>query len=43
MDRIIPNRIENLELWSRNHGAGQRYEDLAIDYLKKMGYKIIKE
>lgn len=24
------NRIENLELWVRNHGAGQRAEDLVV-------------
>jgi hypothetical protein len=35
------NRIENLELWSKSHSDGQRYEDMSdeqirdlIDYLE---------
>ena len=30
------NRIENLELWSKNHGDGQRYEDLSNDQIRKL-------
>ena len=29
------NRIENLELWAKNHGAGQRVEDL-VDWAKEI-------
>ncbi len=28
------NRIENLELWAKNHGAGQRVEDLVAFVIK---------
>lgn len=31
------NRMENLELWSRNHGPGQRVEDIVAYSLKMLG------
>ena len=37
------NRIENLELWTRSHPAGQRVEDKinwAIKFLKEYGYEV---
>ena len=37
------NRIENLELWSSSHPAGQRVEDKiqwSIDFLSERGYKV---
>lgn len=37
------NRIENLELWSSTHPAGQRVEDKiqwALDFLKSYGYEV---
>jgi hypothetical protein len=40
------NRIENLELWSRNHPPGQRVEDKiewCKEFLKEYGYKVQKE
>jgi HNH endonuclease len=40
------NRIENLELWDKRHGPGQRVEDKVkwcIEFLKEYGYKVIKE
>lgn len=40
------NRIDNLELWSSNHQAGQRLEDQikwAINILEKNGYSIKKQ
>jgi hypothetical protein len=40
------NRIENLELWTKNHGPGQRVEDVlnfCIEFLKKYGYEVIKK
>lgn len=39
------NRIENLELWNKNHCSGQRVEDKiewCIDFLQNYGYKIGK-
>ncbi len=39
------NRIENLELWSKNHGPGQRVQDKidwCIEFLKEYGYKTEK-
>ena len=39
------NRLENLELWTKNHPMGQRVEDKikwAIEFLNKYGYKITK-
>lgn len=41
----LDNRIENLELWDRRHGAGQRVEDKikwCIEFLEEYGYKIEK-
>lgn len=38
------NRIENLELWSSDHGSGQRVEDKikwAKDFLEQYGHKVI--
>jgi hypothetical protein len=40
------NRIENLELWTKNHGNGQRIEDVisfAIDILKKYSPESLRE
>lgn len=40
------NRIENLELWDKRHGPGQRVEDKVkwcIDFLNEYGYKVVKE
>lgn len=40
------NRIENLELWDKNHGQGQRAEDIlkfCIEFLASWGYRAIKE
>lgn len=40
------NRLENLELWSRNQPPGQRVEDKVkwcIEYLSSYGYKVIKD
>ena len=40
------NRIENLELWSGNHSAGQRVEDhikWAIELLESNNYLITKK
>jgi hypothetical protein len=40
------NRIEILELWSRNHPPGQRVDDLIkyyIEFLSLHGYKCLKE
>jgi len=37
------NRIENLELWSKNHGPGQRVEDkinFYKEFLEKYGYEV---
>lgn len=39
------NRLENLELWTKNHPAGQRVEDKikwAKEFLEEYGYKIEK-
>jgi hypothetical protein len=39
------NRIENLELWSRNHPSGQRVEDKinwCIEFLNEYGYDVRK-
>ncbi len=39
------NRIENLELWDRRHGAGQRVEDKIkwyIEFLSEHGYEVRK-
>lgn len=30
------NRIENLELWTKNHSDGHRYDDLSIDQLEDL-------
>jgi len=40
------NRIENLELWTKNHPPGQRVEDKiawCIEFLKEYGYEVIKK
>lgn len=40
------NRLENLELWSRNQPPGQRVEDKVkwcIDYLNSYGYRVSKD
>ena len=40
------NCIKNLELWTKNHGNGQRIEDLivfAVDILKKYSPELLKE
>jgi hypothetical protein len=37
------NRIENLELWERKHGPGQRAEDLIRDAIQRLtdaGYSV---
>jgi hypothetical protein len=42
----LDNRIENLELWSRNQPPGQRVEDKikwCIEFLIQYGYKTLKE
>lgn len=39
------NRLENLELWSRNHPPGQRVEDKikwSIEFLDEYGYDVKK-
>jgi len=38
------NRIENLELWTKNHGSGQRVEDKikwAKEFLESYGFKVM--
>ena len=40
------NRLENLELWGRQHGAGQRVEDLtkwAVEHLAKYAPYLLKQ
>lgn len=40
------NRIENLELWTKNHPTGSRVSDLvewAKWFLPTYGYKVIKD
>lgn len=39
------NRVENLELWDKKHGPGQRVEDKinwCIQFLNEYGYKVEK-